>query len=308
MNTRHLTCFLAIYEERTISAAAERLRLSVSAISHHLSNLEQDLGVRLFTRERRGVKPTADGDRFHAHARFILDAMRSAERDMRATGSDVTGAVSISMATSVIRVVGFDLVRRISGEHADLRLTVNEALSSTVLGDVQSGKADLGIAFNAHAPDLFRITPILTEDMVLVGQPGLLGDTGAEVAFDALLEMPLILLAQGLSAQALTRNRRLLKRLEDCARLQVNSVQTMNACLLAGLGVTVGTRQIFSEGLADGRLQARPIVAPRLDRVMGLVEPRDRGPTHAVEYARATLVELIRASVKDGRWQAELIG
>ncbi|MBO6757194.1 MAG: LysR family transcriptional regulator [Roseibium sp.] len=306
MNTRHLTCFLAIYEERTISAAAEKLRLSVSALSHHLSNLEQDLGVELFTRQRRGMEPTADGERFHIHAHAILAAMQTAEKAMRATRDHVTGHVSISMATSVIRAVGFDLVDRISREHPDLRLTVNEGLSSAVLGDVQSGKADLGVAFNPQASDLLRVTPILTEDMVLVGRPGLVGGTGDPIPFQDVLTKRLILLAQGLSAQALTRNRRLLKQLEERANLQVNSVQTMHACLLAGLGVSVATFQIFSEGLASGALQARPIIKPRLDRFMCLVEPRHRIPTYAVEHTRKLLLGLIEQSVRTGRWRAEL--
>ncbi|MDU8943655.1 LysR family transcriptional regulator [Ovoidimarina sediminis] len=306
MNTRHLTCFLAIYDERTISAAAEKLRLSVSALSHHLSNLEQDLGVQLFTRQRRGMEPTADGERFRAHAHAILAAMKAAEKDMRANRDRVTGSVSISMATSVIRVVGFDLVDRISRDHPDLNLTVNESLSSTVLGDIASGRADLGVAFNPQASDQLRVTPVLTEDMVLVGQPALVGDTEDPIPFDEVLTNRLILLAQGLSAQALTRNKRLLKRLEDRATLQVNSVQTMNTCLLAGLGVTVGTYQIFSEGIAKGALQARPIVAPRLDREMCLVEPRNRIPSYAVEHTRNLLMDLIRNSVRDGRWRADL--
>lgn len=306
MNTRHLTCFLAIYEERTISAAAERLRLSVSALSHHLSNLEHALGVKLFTRQRRGMAPTADGERFHAHARAILTAMQAAEQDMRNTPGKVSGHVSISMASSAIRMVGFDLVDHISRTHPDLRLTVNESLSSTVLGDVASGRTDLGIAFNPQETDVIRAHPLLKEDMVLVGKPDLLRDRDAPVTFEQALDFPLILLAQGLSAQALTRNKRLLKRLEENARLQINSVQTMNECLLAGLGVTVGTRQIFAEGLARGALWARDIVSPQLDRVMCFVEPRKGVPSYSTEYVKSALSDLIKQSVADQRWPAEI--
>ena len=279
----------------------------MSALSHHLSNLEQHLDVKLFTRQRRGMEPTADGERFHTHARAILAAMQMAEQEMRNTRGKVSGHVSISMASSAIRVVGFGLVNRISRAYPDLRLTLNEALSSTVLGDVLSGRADLGVAFNPQASDLLRVTPLLTEDMFLVGQPGLIGHRREPVSFDTIPDMRLILLAQGLSAQALTRNKRLLKRLEESAHLQVNSVQTMNECLLAGMGVTVGTHQIFHEGLASGALWARPIVSPQLDRVMCFVEPRQRAPSYAAEHVRSVLAELIIRSVADGSWRAQLL-
>lgn len=308
MNTRHLTCFLAVYEERTISAAAERLRVSVSALSHHLSNLEHALAVTLFTRQRRGMEPTADGERFYVHARAILAAMEAAERDMRNMPGKVSGHVSISMASSAIRMVGFDLVDHISRVHPQVRLTVNESLSSTVLSDVMSGRADLGVAFNPQETDTIRVVPLLTESMVLVGTPEVLRVKDEPIAFEQVLEHRLILLAQGLSAQALTRNKRLLKRLEERARLQINSVQTMNECLLAGLGATVGTRQIFSEGLVSGALWNRPIVSPRLDRVMCFVEPRKRAPSYSIEYVQKTLTDLIRQSVTDRRWPAEIYG
>ena len=307
MNTRHLNCFLAVYEEHSISAAAERLRVSVSALSHHLTNLEQHLDVKLFNRQRRGMEPTADGERFHAHARAILAAMQIAEQEMRNTDRKVSGHVSISMANSAVRVVGFDLVNKVSRAYPDLRLTLNETLSSTVLHDVTSGSAHLGVAFNPQASDLLRITPLLTEDMFLVGQPDLIKKREEPVSFDALLNMRLILLAQGLSAQALTRNKRLLKRLEERAHLQVNSFQTMNECLLAGLGVTVGTKQIFAEGLESSALWARPIISPRLDRVMCFVEPRQGTPSYAVEHVRSILAELITQSVTEGNWRAQLL-
>ncbi len=112
MNDRHLSCFAAIFEEGSLSGAAERLRLPVSSLSLHLNNLEAQLGVSLFRRHRRGMEPTAAGERFYGHVRGILTAMADARNDMQATADHVTGSVTVMMAGSAIRAIGFDLVRR----------------------------------------------------------------------------------------------------------------------------------------------------------------------------------------------------
>ena len=79
MDSRQLRYFAAIFEHRTLSNAAENLRVAASALSHHLANLEAELGVTLFDRKPRGMEPTAAGHRLHEHAKAILKAMAAAE-------------------------------------------------------------------------------------------------------------------------------------------------------------------------------------------------------------------------------------
>ncbi|MCE8008537.1 LysR substrate-binding domain-containing protein [Aestuariivita sp.] len=307
MNDRHLACFAAIYEEGTLSVAAERLRLSVSSLSLHLGNLEAQLGTQLFRRHRRGMEPTAAGQRFYGHVRTILAAMSDAQDDMQAAINRVTGSVSVVMAGSAIRAIGFDLVQRVCRDYPDLRLTLTESLSGAALDDLHNGRADLAVAFNPIASPDIRITPVLDEELVLVGQVSIIGDSPEPISFDEVLNYPLVLLQQGLSARALTRDTRLLKRLEAKARLQVNSIRTIGESLCAGLGATVGTRLIMAEELASGTLHARPIIRPDLDRTLCVIESTARRPSFALEHMRDLVLDLLEASVREGRWQARLI-
>ena len=48
MDSRQLRCFMAIYEHGALSAAAGHMRLATSALSHHLANMEAELGTRLY--------------------------------------------------------------------------------------------------------------------------------------------------------------------------------------------------------------------------------------------------------------------
>lgn len=307
MNDRHLSCFAAIFEEGSLSAAAERLRLPVSSLSLHLNNLEGQLSVSLFRRHRRGMEPTAAGERFYGHARGILTAMADAKHDMQATASRVTGSVAIVMAGSAIRAIGFDLVKRVSQDYPDLRLTLTESLSGAGLDALHQGRADLAVAFNPTPNPDIRITPVLDEDLVLVGQSAIIGDSTEPVTFEGVLQFPLILLQQGLSARALTRDARLLKRLEAKAHLQVNSIHTISESLCAGLGATVGTRLIFANEIVCGKLNARAIVRPELDRTLCVIERTSRAQTVALEHMRSLIISLLKYSVRNKSWEARFV-
>jgi len=70
-----LRLFVAVCEERNIARAAEREAIVASAISKRIGAIEQELGVALIRRGRRGIEPTAAGEALLRHARDVLGAM-----------------------------------------------------------------------------------------------------------------------------------------------------------------------------------------------------------------------------------------
>ena len=69
MELRHLRYFVAIAEERSFTAAAERLWVAQPGLSTQIRRLETELGVRLFERHARGVDLTEAGALFLERAR-----------------------------------------------------------------------------------------------------------------------------------------------------------------------------------------------------------------------------------------------
>lgn len=148
MDNRQLWYFAAIYEEGALAHAATRERVAVSALSRHLANLEAELGVKLFAREPRGVRPTAAGERLYSHARAILRATAAAEADLRDAGREVAGEISVGMAYSAMKAIGVPLMRRVLAEHPKLRLTLTESLSGSTLLHLLSSEIDIAVVFN----------------------------------------------------------------------------------------------------------------------------------------------------------------
>lgn len=308
MDSRQLRYFAAIYEQKSIAQASETLHVASSALSHHLSNLESELAVRLFVRKPRGMWPTAAGERLYEHARTILRALAAAEQDVRGEGGEVSGDVSVGMAYSAVKAIGVTLMQRVLRDHPKLKLSLSESLSGATLVHLMASDVDLALVYNPPPDPKLRTTPIIEERMVCIGKPDIIGDTADAITFTELLELPIILLRQGLSARALLDDLTLLKKLEARARFQMNSVHAIAGSLSAGLGCIIGTHLFMRELLEDGTLHARPIVEPRLSRTLYLCELSERPSTFALETVRQLLIEMVLDCVARGDWDAEAVG
>lgn len=307
MDLRQLRYFNAIFEHGTLTQAAVNLRVAGSALSHHLGNLEAELGAQLFERRARGMEPTAAGYRLHEHAKAILKAFAAAEADIRQAGGKISGTVSIGMAYSAVKAIGVDLATRVLSDYPDVELALSESLSGATLVHLMASEIDLALVYNPPADAALRTRPVLEERMVLVGKHEVIGDSTDPIKFDELLELPMILLRQGVSARAILDDVSLLKKIESRAKLQMNSVQAIAGSLEAGLGCLIGTKLFMQDQLARGTVHFRPIIEPELSRKLYLCELSSRPPTFALEAIEMLILDLVRNAVLDGRWDAVLI-
>lgn len=304
MDARQLRYFVAIYEHGALARAAQDVRVAVSALSHHLTNLETELGTPLFVRKPRGMEPTAAGERLYSHGRSILKALASAERDVRAASGEIAGTVSVGMAYSAVKAIGVEMIRRVTDEHPKLRLSLSESLSGSTLLHLLSSEIELAVVYNPPDDPRLRTRAVLEERMMCIGRPEIIGRSNRPITFAHLLKLPIIILRQGLSARAIMDNAALLKKLEAAAQFQMNSVYAISGSLLAGLGCAIGTRHFLSEHIKPGLLNARPIIEPELKRTLYVCQMADRPASFALETVEKLIRELIEDAVRAGRWEA----
>jgi DNA-binding transcriptional LysR family regulator len=82
MDTDLARTFLSIVRDGSFIAAAKRLHLTQTAVTARIHNLEDQLGCRLFIRNRAGARLTPDGERFVAYASQLVDTWEAARKEL----------------------------------------------------------------------------------------------------------------------------------------------------------------------------------------------------------------------------------
>lgn len=97
MELRHLRCFTVLAEELHFTRAAERLHIEQSPLSRSIKELEEDLGVLLFDRDRRGTKLTQAGSVFLQDVRRVFTTLEQARENVRAIAAGYHGSLRIAV-------------------------------------------------------------------------------------------------------------------------------------------------------------------------------------------------------------------
>ena len=111
-NIDHLPVFLAVQEMKGVTGAAKRLNMPKSTVSRILSKLEEDLDIRLFDRNTRQFRLTAEGEVFFHHAQVIMDHVYATNEALAGLRHAPSGVLKVSMPMAFSRdIVGPQLNR-----------------------------------------------------------------------------------------------------------------------------------------------------------------------------------------------------
>lgn len=101
MDLNRIVIFLRVVELGGFTRAAKALGLPTSSVSRSVSQLEEELGVRLLQRTTRTVRLTEAGEAYAARAQAGLQVLGEAEHEVRAFGSQLGGKVRITAASDM---------------------------------------------------------------------------------------------------------------------------------------------------------------------------------------------------------------
>ncbi|MFV8753799.1 LysR substrate-binding domain-containing protein [Nannocystaceae bacterium ST9] len=140
---RQLESFVAVAELLSFRRAAERVHVSQPALSAQIAQLEEQLGVSLFERDRRGVMLTEAGRSLLPRARTILaDVQRLIDT---AAGHDdpLRGVLRLGVIPTVAPYLLPSVLPRLRAAYPQLRLYLREDLTERLLADLAAGELDL---------------------------------------------------------------------------------------------------------------------------------------------------------------------
>jgi molybdate transport repressor ModE-like protein len=188
LDVRRLRVLREVALRGTVTAAAESLGFTPSAVSQQLSALERESGVTLLERAGRRVRLTEAGQVLVQRTEPVLAALEDARAALEESRDSIAGELRIAAAGSVARALVIPMAAQIAASRPGLRVTVLETETGDSLRELRLGHLDVVVAHEYSGDQ--RLPPggiarveLFTEDMC-VAAPG--GRYAAPVGLAAL--------------------------------------------------------------------------------------------------------------------------
>ena len=173
IEVRRLRVLRALADHGTVTAAAEVLHLTPSAVSQQLAALESEVGQELLERRGRRVAITSAGRLLLSHTDTILTEVERAEEAMRLHADGATGELRIAAFATAISLLVAPSFARLRESTPGLRLVVRDAEGHQGITQLLDGEVELAVAVEHRGsprPDDERLTriPLYAEPFVAV--------------------------------------------------------------------------------------------------------------------------------------------
>lgn len=154
MNTRNLKNFLALAENLHFGKASEVCNISISALSRHIRQLEEELGVRLFNRDNRTVALTNEGKTFLKYAREASNQWQLIQNELTDDSRELQGKISLYCSVTASYSILFDLLNRFRPDYPGIEIKLHTGVPELAISRIAAGHEDICIA--AHPNTLPR--------------------------------------------------------------------------------------------------------------------------------------------------------
>ena len=273
--------FRTVAEKGSISAAAEALYISQSAVSQAVRQLEEQLQIRLFTRGSRGVSLTGEGQMLLEYVNRGLGLIENGEEKLQQVRELAAGELTIGASDTVTKTYLLPKLEAFHKAYPDIRIRILNGTTRMVLDYLHAGQVDVAFASEMQDEGVYRVRRCLDTHMLFVASPEYPCDFDRAYSLEEMARFPLILLERKASSRLYLERFFRERGVEIEPEIELGSHNLLISLARIGLGVACVTEEFSRSGLSRGvilPLKTDFVIPPRAVVMCTL---RDVSPTAA---------------------------
>lgn len=246
MNTRQLRYAVELSKTLNFSQVAEKLGITQPALSKQISNLEQELAVKLFDRTTNPMQLTAAGEYFLSEANKLLFSEERLLRSMEEFKSGNRGQLVVGATPFRSQYLIPKVVKKFKEAYPQVKIILKESGNEQLRKDTAEGKFDLCVVNLPVDETILDATPIESDILVLavpneiaktlpVASGGMLPQLSLEMCKD----VPFVTCGRNQEMRQLLEKSCALANIDPIIAMEVVGVSTAYAMCLAGIGATL---------------------------------------------------------------------
>lgn len=290
LTLRQIRIFISAAKHASFSRAAEELHITAPAVSLQIKEMEEDIGVSLFTRENRKVELTSAGEYFLLYARRLSSTLNEANTMMERFRGTQFRHLKIGVVSTAKYFIPHMLLE-FKKDFPNLRIKIEVRNRQQLVELLRGSEIDIAIMGLPPKEIDTRVEPFANHPHVFVASPSnpLVGKTN--IAPDALIKHEMISREPGSGTRLIMEKFFAEHHIAPIVSMEMSSNETIKQAVMANLGVSFVSLHTVGDEVASGKIAILDIQDTPIIRTWHVVALNKRNASQAAEAFRYFMLE-----------------
>lgn len=287
---RQIRIYMQAAKLNSFSKAAEALHITAPAVSLQIKELEEDIGVNLFTRENRKTQLTSAGEYFYLYAKRILDTLEEADIMMEKLRGPAPGIVKIGMV-STAQFFFPKILLKFKEECPGVKVRVEIRNRQQLVELLRNGEIDIAIMGQPPMEIDTRVEAFAKHPHVFIASPNMQLAGKANILPHALTHYELIIRETGSGTRQIMDKYLTENSVNPIVGMKMSSNEAIKQAVMADLGISFVSLHTIGEEVASKRLAILDVQNTPIIRTWHVVALNKRQVSQATEAFRYFVLE-----------------
>ncbi len=290
LTLRQIRIFLSAAKHLSFTRAAEELHISAPAISLQIKEMEEDIGVNLFTRENRKVALTSAGEYFLLYARRVSSTLNEANTMMERFRGTQFRHLKIGVVSTAKYFLPHLLVE-FKKDLPNLQIKVEARNRQQLVELLRDGEIDVAIMGLPPKEIDTRVEPFANHPHVFIASPNNPLAGQINIPPDALTKYEMISREPGSGTRAIMEKYNAEHGIAPIVSMEMSSNETIKQAVMAGLGVSFVSLHTIGSELENKQIVLLDIQDTPIIRTWHVVALNKRNASQPAEAFRYFMLE-----------------
>ncbi|MCE5284808.1 MAG: LysR family transcriptional regulator [Pelosinus sp.] len=268
--------FYTVAHHKNISSAATALYISQPAVSKSIKKLEDEVGLKLFSRSSKGVELTSEGQVFYTYIKKALHTIADGEQILQQLKNKEQGTITIGVSTTLCRYFLLPYLKPFICNYPEVKIKIVNKSTFDTLKHIDQGALDFGIVSYPFDAMHYNFIKLSTIQDIFVASNEYLKNINFTQANDIFTKCTFMLMEPDNITRQYFDQFCLKNDILINPEIEINNMDLLIDFAKIGLGVTVVIKEFITQELQAASLVEIPVIPAIPVRTVGIVSHKDK--------------------------------
>lgn len=292
MNLESYYIFYVVAKEKSITKAAANLYISQPAVTFQIKKLEQELGLPLFIRTKKGTILTKEGETFFKYVKTAIESLENGLSTLTNLKKLDSGIIRIGASTTVSKYVLMPSLAKFHETYPNIEIKIENNLTENLLTDLRNGNLDLlllNMPMEKHQD--IKITKVMDVEDIFVGNKKYYELTKGHVNLKDLNNYPLLFQKSPSNTREYLNNYLKNNHINLIPKMEVVSYNLIMEFVKNGFGISYATKEFIKDELERKELYEIKVTPKVPKRYIGIITLNNTIPNYSVRKLLEMMLE-----------------